>query len=98
MPFLFHQTKFLTAQIDDYLDTLSEGMIVFSCAVADYVHGEDQRFQERVKSEGALEHKCDDLRRMIERHLYSHSLIPESRGDVLGLLENLDDVINTAKA
>ena len=98
MPILFHQTKIMTAQIDDYLDTLSEGVIVFSMAIADYVRGEDARFQERVKTVRELEHKCDDLRRMIERHLYSHSLIPESRGDVLGLLENLDDVINTAKA
>ena len=33
----------------------------------------------------------------VEGHLYRHSLIPESRGDVLGLLETMDCVINTAK-
>jgi uncharacterized protein len=98
MPILFHQTQVLTAQIDDYLDALSEGVLVFQQAVSDYVRGKDDRFQERVTSVGELENRCDDLRRAIERHLYSQSLIPESRGDVLGLLETLDDVINTGKA
>ena len=33
----------------------------------------------------------------MEAHLYRHSLIPDHRGDVLGLLENTDNVIDTAK-
>ena len=37
------------------------------------------------------------MRRRIESHLYTHSLIPEHRGDVLGLLENMDNVIDIAK-
>lgn len=98
MPVLFHQTKILIAQMDDYLDALSEGVIVFRQAIGDYVRGKDELFQERVTAVGVLENNCDDLRRSIERHLYSQSLIPESRGDVLGLLENLDDIINTGKA
>ena len=97
MAILFHQTKILTAQIDDFLDALSEGVIVFRQAVGDYVRGDEEAFLSRVGSVGELENRCDDLRRTIERHLYSQSLIPESRGDVLGLLETLDDVINTAK-
>jgi len=38
------------------------------------------------------ESKADDLRRSIELQLYERALIPESRGDVLGLLETLDAI------
>ena len=34
----------------------------------------------------------------METQLYAQTLIPESRGDVLGLLENLDSVINSIEA
>ena len=38
------------------------------------------------------ESKADDLRRDIELQLYQRALIPESRGDVLGLLETMDAI------
>jgi len=98
MSILFQNTRVLTAQVDDFLDAMSEGALLFRHAVDDYVTGDLERFRVRVEQVGDLENRCDDLRRTIERRLYSHSLIPESRGDVLGLLETLDDVINTAKA
>ena len=40
------------------------------------------------------ESDADNLRRKIERRLYTETLIPESRGDVLGLLESCDKVLN----
>lgn len=97
MPFLFNQTKELAAQIDAYLDTISEGAIVFRQGVNAYLDGHEERFEEYCCSIKDLEKRADDLRREIETQLYRHSLIPESRGDVLGLLENMDDVIDTAK-
>ena len=42
----------------------------------------------------AQESNNDALRRSIETQLYSQTLIPDSRGDVLGLLENLDSIHN----
>ena len=39
-----------------------------------------------------LESECDSLRRDVERRIYSETLIPEIRGDVLGMLENLDKI------
>lgn len=35
---------------------------------------------------------ADDLRREIERQMYERALIPESRGDVLGLIESFDQI------
>ncbi len=97
MSMLFKKTKELTAQIDDFLDAISEGALVFQQGVADYLSGDLEAFQRRYRAIEALENRADDLRRTIEGHLYRHSLIPESRGDVLGFLENTDRIIGTAK-
>lgn len=49
----------------------------------------------RAKELEKKEHQGDQLRRKIETILYEQTLIPESRGDVLGLLESTDTVLNT---
>jgi hypothetical protein len=97
MSILFKETKELTSQIDDFLDAVSEGALVFQQGVEDYLSGDQERFEKRYNALNDLESRADDLRRAVEGHLYRHSLIPESRGDVLGLLENMDNVIDTAK-
>lgn len=44
------------------------------------------------------EGRADDIRREIEVTMYSKALFPESRGDILGLLETTDRVPNQAEA
>jgi len=46
----------------------------------------------------AAESKADDIRRDIEVTMYTKSLFPESRGDILGLLEAIDKVPNQAES
>ena len=88
----------LENQIDEFLDALSRGGVVFQLGVRDYLGGNWENFQERLEAIGKLENIADDIRRKVENQLYTHSLIPEHRGDVLGLLETMDDVIDTAKS
>ena len=97
MAILFKMTKELEGRIDRFLDTISEGMIVFSAGVADYCSGELERCDERITSVARLESSADKLRREIENSMYSYSLIPEHQGDVLRLLETIDDMIDNAK-
>jgi predicted phosphate transport protein (TIGR00153 family) len=97
MPSIFEGTRELTAKIDSFLDAISEGAIVFQEGIANYLSGDREKFEQSFASMEALENRADDLRRAIESQLYRYSLIPESRGDVLDLLETMDDVINTAK-
>jgi len=97
MAILFKQTRMLENQIEEFLDALSRGGVVFQLGVRDYLGGNMESFQERLKAIGKLENIADDIRRKVENQLYTHSLIPEHRGDVLGLLETMDDVIDTAK-
>ena len=92
---LFRRTKALEAQIDEFLDKLSQSALVFRRAVEIYLaEGATAEFDEKLVQVNDLESQADKLRRSVETQLYAETLIPESRGDVLGLIENLDSVIN----
>ena len=97
MAILFRATKKLEAQIDDFLDTINEGALVFKMGVKNYLDKSQSEFSERIEKIAKLESKADDLRRRIETQLYEQTLIPEHRGDVLGILESTDTVIDTMK-
>ena len=97
MNLLFRRTRALEAQIDQFLDAVSEGCLVFEQGVDDYLRHDFESFDERLRAAAAFEAKADALRREVETRLYAESLIPDHRGDVLGLLENLDNVIDQAK-
>ena len=85
-------------QIDEFLDAVQEGVMTFHEAIRSYLAGRTGEFVARLQAVDALENKGDKLSREIETRLYSHSLIPEHRGDVLDLLEHSDDMIDTVKA
>jgi len=97
MAMIQNLTKLLISRIDEYLDAISEGMIVFQKALQNYLDNNTEAFKERILLVAQYESRADKLRREIENQLYSHSLIPEMRGDVLGLLEHLDNLIDVAK-
>jgi len=58
----------------------------------------DDNFWSRIKEVHSYESKSDDRRKDIEFLMYQKSLIPESRGDILGLLEVVDKIPNTAES
>ena len=92
---LFRRTKELEHEIDDFLDKLSQSGLLFRRAIEIYVaEGASAEFEEKLNQVNTLESDADTLRRSIEKKLYQHTLIPEFRGDVLGLLENLDSCLN----
>ncbi|MFV2002875.1 MAG: DUF47 domain-containing protein [Paracoccaceae bacterium] len=92
---LFRRTKGLEFKIDEYLSKLSESAILFKLAIKAYLReGCSDDFQAKLAEIIALESSADALRRRIKTELYTHTLIPESRGDVLGLIETLDDLLN----
>ncbi|MFQ5624724.1 MAG: DUF47 domain-containing protein [Paracoccaceae bacterium] len=92
---LFRRTKQLETQIDSFFDKLSESSVVYRLAVRLYLReGLTEEFQTRLERVNKLESEADELRRGIERQLYSHTLIPDSRGDVLGLIETVDQLMS----
>ena len=92
---IFRRTRALEGEIDEFMDNLAQAALAFKRAVSIFlVDGRSPEFDEKLAQVNELESRSDDLRRAIERQLYAQTLIPESRGDVLGLLENLDSVLN----
>jgi predicted phosphate transport protein (TIGR00153 family) len=94
---LFGATKSLESKIDEFLDLLSESNVLFRSGVTYFLDNggsDNEAFQQKLQQVDALESRADGLRRGIELALYEQSLIPDSRGDMLSLLEDLDYLIN----
>jgi predicted phosphate transport protein (TIGR00153 family) len=95
---LFSSSRNIESKIDEFFDTIGKGALVFKAGVHSFLEGEAEAFGTAIASIDKLEAQADKLSREIEAYLYSHSLIPEHRGDVLGLLENTDNIIDTIKS
>ncbi|MEE9190387.1 MAG: DUF47 family protein [Candidatus Neomarinimicrobiota bacterium] len=94
---LFKKTKLLESKMDEFIDITSESGMIFFEGVQRFTNKEGEKFDRSLKKIRELEHRADNLRRTIETQLYLETLIPESRGDVLALLETTDVVINAIK-
>ncbi len=86
----------MEAKIDDYLDLVVQGGLLFQEGIRYYLANDQEAFEDRLRSLDSLESEADELRRDIENRLYVQTLIPESRGDVLGIIENTDAVLNVS--
>jgi len=94
MPLLFRKTQEMETMIDEYLDRVVQGGLLFKEGLRYYLDGDLAAFEDRLADIDALESESDTIRRRIESQLYTQTLIPESRGDVLGIIEHTDEVLN----
>ncbi|MFA6742995.1 MAG: DUF47 family protein [Candidatus Neomarinimicrobiota bacterium] len=94
---LFGRTKTLEQKSADFLDVTIEASQVLLTGISHYLNGATEQFEDDLKQITVLENRGDNLRREIENQLYTETLIPESRGDVLALLENIDNITNQCK-
>lgn len=96
---LFRGTKFLENQIDEFLDRTMEAGLIFLLAIKIYLEdGACEEFEESLRQVSEIESRGDKLRKGIETQLYERTLIPDLRGDVLSLLEEMDELINVVQA
>jgi len=84
-------------RIDDFLDNVSESGLLFKLGVDSYLKGNVESFEKKLEDITHTENQGDSLRRSLEEQLYVQTLIPESRGDVLELLENMDTLLDRFK-
>jgi len=89
-----NKVKEMEANIEAFLDTVCNAGLILVGGVKAYIRKNKERFEQCHKEISILETKADTLRRDIKQKLYYNMLIPESRGDVLGLLENIDTVVD----
>lgn len=76
---------------DKCFQLFEKGMDIF------FQNGHSEAFEAAVQQIHKAESAADDLRRDIELTLYGKALLPESRGDILGLLESFDRLPNRAE-
>ncbi len=86
MPVINPRTRELEADLDE-----------FFLAMDRYLSGERESFEARLVAITAMEREADSLRRDLKFRLYRFKLIPDFRGDVLGILETMDNVIDAMK-
>lgn len=93
--FLFKKNKELLAKLETYLKLASNALNVFSDAI-DYAlkTGLDEHFEVLARKAHQEESNADDIRREIESEMYKKSLLPESREDLLEIIELIDKIPN----
>ncbi len=94
---LWGKANQVETMLSDYFDRCDSCYLQFERAFQIYFEkGCHDHFHDAVRKVNQAEGSCDDLRREIEYLLYGKALLPESRGDLLGLLETFDQLPNIA--
>jgi predicted phosphate transport protein (TIGR00153 family) len=99
MKFLWKKEKSIMEKIDRYVVHIDSCFSLFREFLATVFAEHDyQTIRAAADAIHQAESLADDERRDIEYELYNKALIPESRGDLLGLLETMDKVANKLEA
>ena len=97
MALLFRNTNQLINELDRFISVVDDSVIVFKEGVLNYLNNDFEQFQSNLQLITTLEDRADEIKRSIEANLYKNSLIPEYRGDVLNLIDKIDDLADTSK-
>ncbi|GAK56504.1 hypothetical protein U27_03466 [Candidatus Vecturithrix granuli] len=96
--FFWKRERTIEQLMDQYLEEMRTCLDLFKDAVCTMLEDStSQAAADLVLQVDQAESRCDELRRQIEMELYGKALMPESRGDLLGLIEALDKVPNWAE-
>ncbi len=96
--FFASKQKQIESQINAYCDAVHDCLELFEETLRTYCNdGDIETLREQAVEIHKLESQADDLRREVELMMYEKALFPESRGDVLALLEGADRVPNQAE-
>jgi hypothetical protein len=91
-------TKNLILKIDEFFDNVDLGLLVFREAVKDYLSKDMEAFERHVQKIESLESNADRLQRSIENEMITHSILPQHRGEVITLIDVLDEILDTIKS
>lgn len=97
--FIFKKNFKLMEMLEEYLHVAQETIDEFVTAF-NYVskEGIDEHFEVLARQTHSKESNADDIRRKIEHEMYAKSLLPESRRDLLEIIELLDRIPNQAES
>lgn len=83
--------------IDKFLDGVDQSLLLFKEGVKNYLYNNLDSFSHNTSSLANVEIESDKLRREIEKQLFTQSISPQVRGDIMQLLEQMDNIIDHAK-
>lgn len=91
---LFGAQHEIQRQLDDYFDHLNGMASDMRRAIEAYLKEDLDGFRLFFERINDAEHRLDGLRRDIEEQIYARALLPDTRGDILALLESIDKIPN----
>jgi hypothetical protein len=97
MSVLFKNTKQLVVEIDEFINTVEQGVLVFKEGVLNYLNNEKDLFADKIATIDRLEATADRLQRKIDDEFYRHSLLPQNINDIESMLDRMDELIDIAK-
>lgn len=88
----------VTGMVEEYVGKAEACVGLFKMAFETYLQkGLSASFDELVQKADMAETECDEIRREVEQGMYERALIPESRADIMNLLEKMDKVPSRAE-
>jgi predicted phosphate transport protein (TIGR00153 family) len=91
----FRRNRELKSQIDEMLDVVSQAALAYKDGVSQYIRrGWDTSVEDKCNQVSSCESRGDKLRSVIGQSMYSEMLLPDTSGDVLGLLSSLDQLLD----
>ncbi len=73
--------------IDKFLNTIDQGVLIFKEGVRNYLYNNRENFLDNLRTLSNLETEADIIKRKVETILYTQSLMPQLRGDIMRLLD-----------
>lgn len=91
----FRTTRIVQAQIQEFLDAVSMAVMAYQDGMVAYLkEGWLEATEEKLQQICSYESRGDDLRSHIGLTLYTEMLLPDTAGDVLTLLSDLDHLLD----
>ena len=88
-------TKNIIIQIDEFIDNIDLGLLVFKEAMKSYLDKDLEEFERHFNKLDTLENSADRLQREIGNEMIIHSILPQNRDEVVYLIDILDEIIDS---
>ena len=96
VPPLFGRTSTLIHQIDEFLDRVAEGAMVFEEGIGILAErGVDEGCEAKLQHLNELKKNASKLGRDIVTNLYAQMLVPDARADILELIAALNRILDS---
>ena len=95
---LFGAQHEIQKKLAEYLDQMERMALDLRGGIEAYLKNDMDGFTSAFERINEAEHRLDMLRRNIEQEIYGRRLLPDTRGDILGLLESMDKIPNRIQA